>query len=141
MKRSSKTAIPAKFPELPKNYATLCTILRPRTIHDEIELENVTKFIDLMAGRKLTKDQADYVNTPATHAADFEDQNVAPLPELAPNELLASHLGNIGMSASKWGNSSASTAPPPPASSVASAASTPLTSAKRPRRSTSRRNC
>ena len=29
----------------------------PRTIHDEIELENVAEIIDLMAGHRLTKDQ------------------------------------------------------------------------------------
>ncbi len=30
----------------------------PRTIRDEIELENVAEIIDLMAAHRLTKDQA-----------------------------------------------------------------------------------
>jgi antitoxin component HigA of HigAB toxin-antitoxin module len=103
MKRTPKITDPTRFPELPKNYAALCAIHMPRTLHDDIELENVTEIIDLMAGHKLTKDQADYLNTLATLVADFEDQNVARLPSLAPHEFLAAHLKNIGMSASKWG--------------------------------------
>jgi antitoxin component HigA of HigAB toxin-antitoxin module len=103
MKRTAKNTIPAKFSELPKSYAALCAILMPRSIHDGIELENVTEIIDLMAGHKLNKDQADYLNTLATLAADFEDQNVPTLPKLPPHEFLAAHLENIGMSASKWG--------------------------------------
>ena len=93
----------AKFSELPKNYAALCAILMPRTIHDEIELENVTEILDLMAGHRLTKDQADYMDTLATLAAAFEDSTVPVLPKLAPPEFLAAPLANIGMSASKWG--------------------------------------
>ncbi len=103
MNRTAKTSTPAKFSELPKNYGALCAILIPRTIHDEIELENVTEIIDLMAGHKLTKDQADYLNTLAALAADFEDHNVAGLPNLAPHEFLAAHLENISLSASAWG--------------------------------------
>lgn len=103
MKNAAKTSTPTSFPEFPKNYSALCAILMPRTIHDEIELENVTDIIDLMAGHELTEDQADYLNTLATLAADFEDQNVPALQKLAPHELLTAHLGNIGMSASKWG--------------------------------------
>jgi antitoxin component HigA of HigAB toxin-antitoxin module len=103
MRRTSKNTIPAKFSELPKSYAALCAILMPRTIHDEIERENVTEILDLMAGHKLTNDQADYLDTLATLAADFEDQNVEPLPKLPPHQFLAAHLENIGMSASAWG--------------------------------------
>lgn len=72
----------------------------PRTINDEIELENVTEILDLMAGHKLTNDQSDYLDTLATLAADFEDNNAEPLPKLPPHEFLAAHLENIGMSAS-----------------------------------------
>jgi len=55
-----------KFSELPKNYAALCAILMPRTIHDEIELENVAEIIDLMAGHRLTKDQVMRNKPPTT---------------------------------------------------------------------------
>jgi antitoxin component HigA of HigAB toxin-antitoxin module len=104
MKRTAKSTIPAGFYELPKSYAALCAILMPRTIRDEIELGNVTEILDIMAGHKLTKDQADYMDTLATLAEDFEDQNVEPLPKLPPHEFLAAHLENIGMSASAWGS-------------------------------------
>jgi antitoxin component HigA of HigAB toxin-antitoxin module len=103
MKRTAKNTTPAKFSELPKSYAALCAILMPRTIHDEIELDNVTEILDLMAGHKLTKDQADYLDTLATLAADFEDSNTDALQKLVPHEFLAAHLENIGMSASAWG--------------------------------------
>lgn len=103
MKRTTKTSIPSRFFDFPKSYAALCAILMPRTIHDKIELENVTEIIDLMAGQKLNGDQSDYLNTLATLAADFEDQNVEELPKLPPHEFLAAHLANIGMSASEWG--------------------------------------
>lgn len=103
MKRTAKNTVPAKFSELPKSYAALCAILMPRAIHDGIELENVTEILDLMAGHKLTKDQADYMDTLATLAADFEDSNVEALPKLDPHEFLAAHLENIGLSASAWG--------------------------------------
>lgn len=103
MKRTAKNTTPAKFSELPKDYSELCAVLMPRTIHDEIELGNVTEILDLMAGHKLTKDQSDYLDTLATLAADYEDQNVEPLPKLPPHQFLAAHLENIGMSASAWG--------------------------------------
>ncbi len=103
MKRTAKNTTPANFSELPKSYAALCAILMPRTIHDETELGNVTEILDLMAGHKLTNDQADYLDTLATLVADYEDSNVESLPKLLPHEFLAAHLENIGMSASAWG--------------------------------------
>jgi len=74
----------------------------PCTIHDEIEMENVAELLDLMAGQRLTKDQADRLDTLASLAADFEDHNVAILPKFAPHRFLIAHLENIGMSASAW---------------------------------------
>lgn len=103
MKRATQISMPAKFSALPKSYAALCSMLMPRVIHDEIELENVTEMMDLMAGHKLSKDQSDYLDTLAALAADYEDQHVASLPMLKPHKFLAAHLENIGMSASKWG--------------------------------------
>ncbi len=103
MKHAAQISIPANFSELPKSYVALCSILMPRVIHDEIELENVTEIIDLMAGHKLNKDQSDYLDTLAALAADYEDQHVVSLPTLKPHEFLAAHLENIGMSVSKWG--------------------------------------
>jgi HTH-type transcriptional regulator/antitoxin HigA len=103
MKRATQISLPSKFSKLPKTYVALCSILMPRVIHDEVELENVTEIIDLMAGHKLSKDQTDYLDTLAALAADYEDQHVAELPSLKPHEFLAAHLENIGMSMSKWG--------------------------------------
>lgn len=59
--------------------------------------------LDLIAGHRITKDQADYIDTLATLAADFENHHTETLPMLTPHEFLAAHLENIGMSASAWG--------------------------------------
>ena len=56
-----------------------------------------------MEGHKLTNDQADYLDTLATLAADYEDQNMEPLTKLPPHQFLAAHLDNICLSASAWG--------------------------------------
>ena len=35
----------------------------PRTLHDEVDLENATELVDALAGHKLSKDQEDYLET------------------------------------------------------------------------------
>jgi len=89
--------------KLPKTYEALCRLHLPRTLHDETELESVTRIIDLMAGHPLNTDQADYLETlaelvEAYEAARYEDQ-----PALSPHEFLSAHLENIGMTAAEWG--------------------------------------
>ena len=49
-----------EFARLPKDYAGLCRLLTPRTIHDKVDFANVTEITDAMAGHKLTADQEDY---------------------------------------------------------------------------------
>ena len=56
-----------------------------------------------MAGHTLTADQADYLETLAELAAAYESANYESPPALPPHEFLASHLGNIGMTATEWG--------------------------------------
>ena len=91
------------FAKLPKTYETLCRIYLPRTLHDEIELEAVTKIIDLMAGHSLTADQADYLETLTALSEAYESANYEGPPSLPPHEFLAAHLENIGMTATEWG--------------------------------------
>lgn len=91
------------FAKLPKTYEALCRLHLPRTLHDEVELEAVTKIIDLMAGHPLTADQADYLETLSALAEAYESANYEAPPSLSPHEFLAAHLGNIGMTATEWG--------------------------------------
>ena len=98
----NKTSLP-RFSALPKTYGALCRLRMPRTIHDGIELEAATEIIDLMAGHKLTKDQEDYLTTLADLVVVYEENHIPHFPQLQPHEFLASHLENIGMSATAWG--------------------------------------
>ena len=49
-----------EFARLHKDYAGLCRMLTPRTIHDKVDFVNVTEITDALAGHKLTADQEDY---------------------------------------------------------------------------------
>ena len=91
------------FAKLPKTYEALCRLHLPRTLHNEIELEAVTKIIDLVASHPLTADQADYLETLSALAEAYESANYEAPPSLPPNEFLAAHLENIGMTATEWG--------------------------------------
>ena len=91
------------FAKLPKTYEALCRLHLPRTLHDESELQAVTKIIDLMVGHSLTADQADYLETLSALADAYEAANYEAPPFLPPHEFLAAHLENIGMTATEWG--------------------------------------
>lgn len=99
---ATKPILPS-FSKLPKTYEALCRLHLPRTLHDEIELEAVTEIIDLMAGHPLNTDQADYLETLAELAEAYESTNYPAPASLPPHEFLASHLENIGMTATEWG--------------------------------------
>ena len=75
----------------------------PRIIHDNAEHHAVTEIIDLMAGRSLSKDQADYLETLSELSEAFETQNLPDMPKTTPHEFLAAHLSNIGMNFTEWG--------------------------------------
>lgn len=100
---NSTKPIPSSFAKLPKTYQALCRLHMPRTLHDEIELEAVTEFIDLMAGHTLNQDQSDYLETLSELAEAYESANHEALPSLPPHDFLAAHLENIGMTATEWG--------------------------------------
>ncbi len=75
----------------------------PRTIHDKTDFENITEVIDFMAGHTLNPDQEDYLTTLADLVVVYEENHIPHFPQLQPHEFLASHLENIGMSATAWG--------------------------------------
>ena len=100
----STTAIPK---QLPKTYPDLVRLLPPRTIHDDVDLDNVTEIVDRLAVLEHpTKDQADYLETLSTLVAAYEDvhypietSHLGPLDTvkflLAEHGLNASDLGRI----------------------------------------------
>ena len=99
---ATKPTLPS-FAKLPKTYEALCRLHLPRTLHDEAELNALTAIIDLMAGHPLTADQADYLETLTQLAEAYESAKDEVLASLPPNEFLAAHLENIGMTATGWG--------------------------------------
>lgn len=101
MKTTQPTLPP--FSKLPKSYTSLCALLMPRTIHNDIEHDAITAIIDHMAGRKLNPDQTDYLETLTELSEAYEANNEQSLPPLAPHHFLAAHLENIGMTATEWG--------------------------------------
>jgi HTH-type transcriptional regulator/antitoxin HigA len=72
---------------LPKTYAELVRLLPPRTIHDDVDLDNVTEVIDRLAVLDHpTKDQADYLDTLSTLVVAYENLH---------HSLDVSHLGPL----------------------------------------------
>ena len=65
-----------EFAQLPKDYFGLCRILLPRTIHDKVELQNVTEIAEAMAGHKFTADQEDYFDLLCHLIEDYEKKEV-----------------------------------------------------------------
>ncbi len=60
MKTALKTAPP--YAKLPKTYAGLMAMHLLRPIHDQVDAENATDIIDLLAGHKLNAEQTDYLD-------------------------------------------------------------------------------
>ncbi len=69
------TQIKIEFARLPKDYAGLCRMLTPRTIHDKVDLANVTEITDAMAGHKLTADQEDYFDLLCRLIEDYDQEH------------------------------------------------------------------
>jgi HTH-type transcriptional regulator / antitoxin HigA len=103
MKATKNNQSLPSFSKLPKSYAALCAILMPRIIHDNAEHHAVTEIIDLMAGRNLSNDQADYLETLSELSEAYETQNLPDTPKTTPHAFLAAHLSNIGMNFTEWG--------------------------------------
>jgi HTH-type transcriptional regulator / antitoxin HigA len=91
--------------EMPKTYAALVKLMPPRTIHDDVDLENVTEIIDRLAVLDHpTNDQADYLETLATLVAAYEnDRHQIDVSETGPLETLKFLLQEHGLNASDLG--------------------------------------
>jgi len=77
------TRLRIQFTHLPTDYAGLCRMLMPRHIRDKVDLENVTRMTDTMAGHKLTVDQEDYFDLLCRLIQDHETEHGgAPTPKV-----------------------------------------------------------
>ena len=101
-----KTIRKSPSAEAPKTFAELCSSLPPRPIHDEADYDNAIEMLDSLVGRKLNKDQRDYVEVMTTLVAAYEDvqhaidtSKISGLDSLKhlleENELTASDLGEL----------------------------------------------
>jgi HTH-type transcriptional regulator / antitoxin HigA len=91
--------------QIPKTYAGLVKLMPPRTIHDDVDLENITEIIDRLAViDHPTKDQADYLETLSTLVAAYEDAHHAiDVSRLGPLDTLRFLLDEHGLNASDLG--------------------------------------
>lgn len=91
--------------QMPKTYPALVELMPPRTIHDDVDLENVTEIIDWLAVLdRPTKDQADYLETLSTLVAAYETAHHSiNVSRLGPLETLRFLLQEHGLNASDLG--------------------------------------
>ena len=93
---STATTLPK---QMPKTYPGLVKLMPPRTIHDDVDLENVTEIIDRLAVLDHpTKDQADYLETLSTLTAAYEStHHPIDVSRLGPLETLKFLLKEHGL--------------------------------------------
>jgi antitoxin component HigA of HigAB toxin-antitoxin module len=91
--------------EMPKTYSELVRLMPPRTIHDDVDLGNVTEITDRLAVlNHPTKDQADYLDTLATLVTAYENtQRQIDVSHVGPLETLKFLLQESGLNASDLG--------------------------------------
>ena len=66
-----------KIAKLPKTYRELCSLLMPRKIHEDTELESAQEIMDILAVLPTrTPDQDDYLETLAELVEAYEEQTV-----------------------------------------------------------------
>ena len=85
MKTATQLATPSA--KIPKTYAGLMGIHLLRPIHDQVDADNATEMIDLLAGHALNTEQADYLDLLSDLYEKWESTQF-PLSQAAGSELL-----------------------------------------------------
>ena len=62
-----------RYEDIPKTYDQLCALYALRPIHNDMELDQATDIIDLLAGHDLNVDQADYLDALSTLVEAYEN--------------------------------------------------------------------
>ena len=86
--------------DVPKTYDQLLAMHPLRPIHNDVELDHATEMIDILAGRDLNVDQADYLDVLSTLVEAYENTHY-PLddPAICGLNALQALLDDHGMSA------------------------------------------
>ena len=91
------------FDDLPTKYEDLVRLHMPRPIHDEVELENATKLIDLMAGHHLSVDQEDYLDLLSDLVAKYEEETSPIGKGVSPKDVITWLIEELDMSITELG--------------------------------------
>ncbi len=91
------------FNDLPTSYEDLVRLHMPRPIHDEVDLENATELIDLMAGHDLSVDQEDYLDLLSDLVAKYEEETSPIGKGATPKDVLAWLIEEHDMSTTELG--------------------------------------
>ena len=91
--------------KMPETYEGLLALFIPRTVHDDVDLKNITEIIDHLAILdNPTADQAEYLDTLSTLVASYEDKyHEIDISHIGPLETLKFLLGENEMSGSDLG--------------------------------------
>ncbi|QOV87872.1 helix-turn-helix domain-containing protein [Humisphaera borealis] len=90
--------------DLPASFEALVRIYPPRAIQDEVDYKNTQELIDALTNRpKLSKGQADYLETLTQLFEVFEEEHEAIDSDLSPLDALRELLEQHAMSASDLG--------------------------------------
>ena len=98
--RARHHTTPVQYADIPQLYDRLLALHPLRPIHNDVELAQATVIIDMLAGRDLNVDQADYLDVLSTLVEAYENAH-APLddPALCGLDVLRALLDEHGMSA------------------------------------------
>lgn len=83
-----KTTGQLSFAKLPKTYDGLIRLHMPRPIRDKVGYANTVEIVDAMAGHKLNRDQADFLDLLSDLVERYEHETVAPAPSATGLEML-----------------------------------------------------
>jgi len=92
--------MPMRYEDVPKTYDQLLAMHPLRPIHNDVELDHATEMIDILAGRDLNVDQADYLDVLSTLVEAYENTHY-PLddPAICGLDALRALLDEHGMGA------------------------------------------
>lgn len=62
-------------PRIPRTFAAMMELHPLRPIHDEVDLENATEILDMLAGHRLNRDQEDYLDALSTLVDAYEQEH------------------------------------------------------------------
>jgi HTH-type transcriptional regulator/antitoxin HigA len=71
--RQHQNTMSMRYEDIPKTYDQLLTLHALRPVHNDVELEQATEIIDMLAGHDLNTDQTDYLDALSTLVEAYEN--------------------------------------------------------------------